>query len=223
MFEFSNAIQRRRLINYASPDFDGFGFEVEAELEGDAQTTSLVAEGTNADGEEASANAGPAGTNFPAADGNPYSVEELSVQGAGDDNSQSSSSVNAAAYADLDPVRIHATYSAGDFTQDSDGAYGLAAVTSIDVIDLSAVYTNSQITANDQTITGLYASTSSGFGSLQLGVQEVDVDGASNRTEVIGRATYDIADNVYTSVEYGSFDKSNDEGDGFGVSLWYGF
>ncbi|AGY91396.1 hypothetical protein SPICUR_01900 [Spiribacter curvatus] len=180
VFTFSDAIQRRRVATYASPDFGGFGFEVEAELEADDSKT-------------------------PVSDG-------------------SSSSFNAAAYADLDPVRVHATYTAGDLQDaDSDGAYGLAAVTSINVVDLSAVYTNSQINADDQVITGLYASTDYGFGSLHLGAQEVDVDNAESRTEVIGRVTYDIADSVYTSLEYASKDADNDAGDGFGVALWYGF
>ena len=200
VFSFSDAITRGRVLTYASPDFDGFGFEIESELAGDDETVK--------------------------------------------ENTGNSSSVNVAAYADLDPVRVHAAYTAGDLqNSNSDGAFGLAAVTSIDVVDLSAVYTKSQIsqysepTGNDdplpsgvsagdrkdETIAGLYATTSYGFGSLQLGAQEVDVDGQSNRTEVIGRATYDIADNVYTSLEYRSADKANDEGNGYAVSLWYGF
>ncbi|MEX0372845.1 porin [Spiribacter roseus] len=180
-FTFSNAITRTRILNYASPDFDGFGFEVEAELAGDGETVK--------------------------------------------ENTGNSSSANVAAYADLDPVRLHAAYTAGNLQDsNSDGAYGVAAVTSIDVIDLSATYVNSKINdGQDEKIAGLYASTSYSFGSLHLGVQEVDVSNASNRTEVIGRATYDIADNVYTSVEYGNFDRADDEGNGFGVSLWYGF
>ncbi|MEX0383217.1 porin [Spiribacter sp. 1M153] len=180
-FTFSDAIVRTRILNYASPDFDGFGFEVEAELAGDSEPVK--------------------------------------------EKTGNSSSANVAAYADLDPVRLHAAYTAGNLQDsNSDGAYGVAAVTSIDVIDLSATYVNSKINdGQDEKIAGLYASTSYSFGSLHLGVQEVDVSNASNRTEVVGRATYDIADNVYTSVEYGNFDKANDAGNGFGVSLWYGF
>ena len=181
VFTFSNAITRTRILNYASPDFDGFGFEIESELAGDD--------------EQAKTDTG------------------------------NSSSVNVAAYADLDPVRVHAAYTAGDLqNSNSDGAYGLAAVTSIDVVDLSATYVNSQIEdGQDEKIAGVYASTSYNFGSLQLGAQSVDVDGQSNRTEVIGRASYDIADNVYTSLEYRSADKANDAGNGYAVSLWYGF
>ncbi|AUB77829.1 hypothetical protein BBH56_01000 [Spiribacter roseus] len=181
VFTFSNAITRTRILNYASPDFDGFGFEIESELAGDD--------------EQAKTDTG------------------------------NSSSVNVAAYADLDPVRVHAAYTAGNLQdKNSDGAYGLAAVTSIDVVDLSATYVNSQIEdGQDEKIAGVYASTSYNFGSLQLGAQSVDVDGQSNRTEVIGRATYDIADNVYTSLEYRSADKANDAGNGYAVSLWYGF
>jgi hypothetical protein len=181
VFTFSNAIERSRVLTYASPDFDGFGFEIESELAGDGENVK--------------------------------------------EDTGNSSSVNAAAYADLDVVRLHAAYTGGDLqSANSDGAYGLAAVTSIDVVDLSATYTNSQINeGQDETIAGLYATTSYGFGSLHLGAQEVDVDGESNRTEVIGRATYDIADNVYTSLEYRSADKANDAGNGYAVSLWYGF
>ena len=180
-FTFSNAITRGRVLTYASPDFNGFGFEVESELAGDGET----------------------------------------VKG----DSGNSSSVNAAAYADLDAVRLHAAYTSGNLqSPNSDGAYGLAAVTGIDVIDLSATYVNSQINeGQDEKIAGVYASTSYGFGSLQLGAQQVDVDGESNRTEVIGRATYDIADNVYTSLEYRSADRDNNQGNGYAVSLWYGF
>ena len=180
-FTFSNAITRGRVLTYASPDFNGFGFEVESELAGDGETVKV--------------------------------------------DSGNSSSVNAAAYADLDAVRLHAAYTSGNLqSPNSDGAYGLAAVTGIDVIDLSATYVNSQINeGQDEKIAGVYASTSYGFGSLQLGAQQVDVDGESNRTEVIGRATYDIADNVYTSLEYRSADRDNNQGNGYAVSLWYGF
>ena len=180
VFTRSNGEERTRVATYASPDFDGFGFEVESEL--------------SADGEQAK------------------------------DDTGNSSSFNAAAYANLDAVTVHAAYAAGDLQNaNSDGAYGLAAVTSIDVVDLSAVYNNSKIDSNKQTIVGAFASTSYSFGSLHLGAQQVDVDGSPNRTEVIARATYDIADNVYTSVEYASFDRAEDEGNGFAVNLWYGF
>ncbi|WP_159309056.1 porin [Spiribacter roseus] len=159
-------------------------------------------------------------------DGFGFAVEsELSADGEqAKTDTGNSNSFNGAVYADLEPVQVHAAYSQGNLQNaNSDGAYGLAAVTSIDVVDLKAVYTNSKINSDKLTTAGLFASTSYSFGSLHLGAQSVDLDGASNRTEVIGRATYDIADNVYTSVEYGSLDKANDEGNGFAVNLWYGF
>ena len=210
VFTFSGANDRRRLMNYASPDFDGFGFEVEAELEGDAQSTALVDGNGNTISSSGSQGIG-------ARDGN------FELQSAGDDNSESSSSFNAAAYADLDLVRLHAAYAAGNFTANSDGAYGVAAVTSIDMVDLSAAYTNNDIGAKRLTVGGLYASTSYSFGSLKLGVQGVDLEDGDNRTEFVARANFDIADSVYTSLEYGSFDRANDAGNGFGVALWYGF
>ncbi len=189
-YTFSNAIQRTRILNYASPDFDGFGFEVEAELQGDSAKPS---EG-----------------------------------GAGDTNK--TSSINAAAYADLDAVRLHVAYAEGNLqNSNTDGAYGVGAVTTIQDVKVDAYYKYSDIYKDGvdgtkkQKIYGVIGELGYTAGVLQLGAQQVKGDDVSSRTEIIARATYDIADNVYTSVEYRKADRSQDEGDGYALALWYGF
>ncbi|MEX0448831.1 porin [Spiribacter sp. 221] len=196
-YTFSNAIQRTRVLTYASPDFDGFGFEVEAALQGDNEKDALT--------DSASDNPGTR-------------------------TSSKTSSINAAAYANLDPVTVHVAYAEGNLqNSNSDGAYGVGAVTTIQDVKVDAFYKYSNIYKDGvqgtkkQKIYGVIGEFDNSFGLVQLGAQQVKGNDISSRTEVIARGVYDLADNVYVSAEYRKADKSQDEGDGYALAFSYKF
>ncbi|MEX0386743.1 porin [Spiribacter onubensis] len=201
-YTFSNASERTRVLTYASPDFDGFGFEVEAELQGDSEKGQPVKD----------------------VDGNEFTT------------SNKTSSINAAAYADIQDVRVHVAYAEGNLANpNSDSAYGIGAVTSIQDVKIDAYYKYSNIFKDGfpvggedtetakQKIYGVIGEIDYDGGIFQLGAQQVKGNNVSSRTEVIARAVYNLADNVYVSAEYRKADKSQDEGDGYAAAFSYKF
>ncbi|PWG61388.1 porin [Spiribacter halobius] len=210
-----------RQLLYMSPNFGGFSFGLEAQINGDAdEATFELTQGgvNNGDNETGDVNGDDAGISLAAAA--MYETGGLTVSAAID---QRSNEFVSAADAGSeggpnhfdDPVMgIVVSYDFGRFTVD--GGYQLDAADT----DERAI--------GDVDVLSLGGRFNYGMGDLYGIVQEVGYDeenaaGNDSFTEVILGANYNIGSNFYVYAEYATYDQEEDANDGFAIGGLYSF
>jgi predicted porin len=200
----------QRALQYTSPDFGGFSFGLEAQINGDADEATFNATTNEVVGD---VNGDDAGISLAAA--LTYSAGDLVVEAAIDQRANSFvDDVNtgnpnhldnpiygiAVGYA-LGDVTLTAGYQIDDREEDEGGS-----------IDVASVGARFDYGAGD--LYGVFQNVS---------FDEEQADGEDSYNEFALGANYSLSDNMYVYVEYVALDREDDLGDSIATGVLYGF
>lgn len=188
---------QQRGLKYYSPDFGGFSFGAEFQLNGDVDEA-----GPDVNGDE--------GSGVSPALMAQYQTGGLTVVGSYDDRANQTD--GAGNVLDSGIFGLVASYDFGQFTLD--GGY-----------QLEQLEDDEKNGSGDRDIFSLGGRFNYGPGDIYVVGQNVSYDnqvgGDDSFTEVVLGVNYNIGSNFYVYGEYGQFDQQNDAGDGFAIGGLY--
>jgi predicted porin len=201
---------QQRALQYTSPDFGGFSFGLEAQINGDAEEATFDDATNEVVGD---VNGDDAGISLAAA--LTYSAGDLVVEAAidqrsnvfvddvatGNPNHLDNPIYGIAAGYTLGQVTLTAGYQIDDREEDEGGS-----------IDVASVGARFNYGAGD--LYGVYQNVS---------FDEEQADGEDSYSEFALGANYGLSDNMYVYVEYVALDQEDDEGDSIATGVFYGF